>query len=112
MVPITHIVNRGTAHRVSSSLFEGEIAVYIKGITASERGGGDAAQNQGEPEYFKREDRQAVTWSIQVKGVLLEHHFFLSSMVGSWKLLASLSFSLPTTDTLFSRQVPSAILGR
>ena len=93
MVPITHIVNRGTAHRLSSSLFEGEIAVYIKGFPLNERGVGDVAQSRGgEPEYFRREDRQGVTWSIQVKVVLLELSFFLSSRVGNWKLLASSPF--------------------
>jgi hypothetical protein len=82
MVPITHVVNRGISHRVSSSLFEGEIVAYIKGFTPSEQGVGDAAKIQSEePEYFRREDRQGITWSIQVKGAIIS---FISLLVG-WK---------------------------
>ena len=83
MVPITHIVNTGTAHRVSSSLFEGEIAAYIKGFPSNERSG--VAQSRGEEsEYFRRGDRTGVTWSIQVKGVSLERLFFFlwKSVIG------------------------------
>lgn len=82
MVPITHIINTGTAHRVSSSLFEGEIAAYIKGFSPNERS--SVAQSQSEEsEYFRREDRAGVTWSIQVKGVSLGCGF---SSFRRWKI--------------------------
>ena len=82
MVPITHIVNTGTSHHISTSLFEGEIAAYIKGF--SPRG--------EESEYFRREDRAGVTWSIQVKGVSLEYDSPILREIGAkccWHLLSS-----------------------
>jgi len=82
MVPITHIVNTGTSHRISSSLFEGEIAAYIKGFSPNEPSG--AAQSRGEEsEYFRREDRAGVTWSIQVKGVSLEYDLPILREIGT-----------------------------
>lgn len=78
MVPITHLVNTGTAHRVSSPFFEGEIAAYIKGFSPNERSGVEQSRGE-ESEYFRREDRAGVTWSIQVKGVCLLDVIFLAS---------------------------------
>jgi hypothetical protein len=97
MVPITHIVNTGTAHPVSSSLFEGEIAAYVKGFSSNKHSG--VAQSRGEEsEYFGREDRAGVTWSIQVKGVYLERDFFFLREMepkGFWHRLLSHSCFLP-----------------
>ncbi|KAH7887047.1 hypothetical protein F5I97DRAFT_1099287 [Phlebopus sp. FC_14] len=66
-VPITELVNSGRAHDISSDRFEGKIAVYVKGFT----------NRQGEclgSEYFEREDRKGITWSIQVQGRFLQRH--------------------------------------
>lgn len=60
-MPITDIVNTSATHRVSSELFEGEISVHIKDFTDEE---GVVRHS----DYFQREDRQGVTWSIQVSG--------------------------------------------
>lgn len=65
MTPITSKVNTTEAHKIASELFEGEVVVNIKGFTDPE------GQEQGqvmESEYFSREDRQGITWSIQVRG--------------------------------------------
>ncbi|KAK2461313.1 hypothetical protein APHAL10511_006840 [Amanita phalloides] len=65
LVPVTNIVNSSTSYKVSSDLFEGEIAVHIK----------DFIDEEGvirHSDYFQREDRQGVTWSIQVTGRFLE----------------------------------------
>lgn len=62
LVPITHLVNSGTPHAVQSELFEGQVAVFVKGFM-------DAAGRVVDTEYFGREDRQGITWSIQVQGV-------------------------------------------
>jgi hypothetical protein len=61
LVPITHIVNTSATHRVSSELFEGDISVHIKDFTDEE---GVIRHS----DYFQREDRQGITWSIQVSG--------------------------------------------
>lgn len=61
LVPITTIVNTNATHNVSSELFQGEITVHVK----------DFADEEGvvrQSDYFQREDRQGVTWSIQVCG--------------------------------------------
>jgi len=65
LVPITDLVNSNASHAVSSELFEGKVAVYVKGFTNLEGQVLDA-------EYFGREDRQGVTWSIQVQGRFLQ----------------------------------------
>jgi len=57
LVPIS--VNSGIPHNIVSDAFEGEILAYIKGF-ADEEG------NQNE--YFQREDRKGITWSIQTQG--------------------------------------------
>ena len=61
LVPIT--VNSGVPHNIVSDAFEGQILVYIKGFT-DEKGN----VLQGENEYFQREDRKGITWSIQTQG--------------------------------------------
>jgi hypothetical protein len=67
LVPITSLVNTSKPHTISSDLFEGQIVAHIKGFT-DERG------VVRDSEYFRREDRQGVTWSIQVQGRFLEHY--------------------------------------
>src|SRR6266566_1307704 len=61
MVPIT--VNSGIPHNIVSDAFEGQILAYIKGFTDEE---GNVLQNENE--YFQREDRKGITWSIQTQG--------------------------------------------
>ena len=59
LVPIS--VNTGRAHDVSSPLFVGKIAAYIKDFP-------DENGNVLSSEYFERPERKGVTWSIQVQG--------------------------------------------
>jgi hypothetical protein len=57
--PIT--VNTGTAHSFASDVFDGSVCAYIK----------DFPGPDGQPlesEYFARDDRKGITWSIQVQG--------------------------------------------
>lgn len=63
LVPITSLVNTDKSHRIKSDVFDGEIVVDIKGFVD---------QSSGQPresEYFEREERKGVTWSIRVQGV-------------------------------------------
>ncbi|KAI0301636.1 hypothetical protein B0F90DRAFT_1718854 [Multifurca ochricompacta] len=62
LVPIS--VNTDVPHSIVSDAFEGQILVYIKGFTDKE---GKVLQS----EYFDREDRKGITWSIQVQGRFL-----------------------------------------
>lgn len=64
MVPITSIVNTSKAYPIHSELFQGQIVANIKGMT-------DEHGQLRDSEYFDREDRQGVTWSIQVQGPFL-----------------------------------------
>jgi hypothetical protein len=61
MVPITSIVNTSQAYPIHSDLFEGELVANIKGLT-------DEHGRVRDSEYLAREDRQGITWSIQVQG--------------------------------------------
>lgn len=65
MVPITSLVNTGVAHTLSSPLFEGSIAAHIKGMT-------DEQGRARDSEYFSREDKAGITWSIQVQGGFID----------------------------------------
>ncbi|KAJ3888928.1 hypothetical protein GG344DRAFT_52668 [Lentinula edodes] len=58
---ITHLVNTNLPCRVSSDLFDGQIIANIKGFNK-------------DTEYFDRDDRKGVTWSIQVQGRFLQPH--------------------------------------
>jgi len=60
LVPIS--VNSGVPHDIVSDAFEGQIIAHIKDFPDDE---GNALPN----EYFDREDRKGVTWSIQVQGM-------------------------------------------
>ena len=62
LVCITDKVNSGRAHTISSDLFEGKVAINIKGFT------NPSGEEQLSAEYFDREDRKGITWSIQVQG--------------------------------------------
>jgi hypothetical protein len=61
LVDISHLVNSDEPCRIQSDLFDGHIVAYIKGFM-------DKHGNVVENEYFTREDRQGITWSIQVQG--------------------------------------------
>jgi len=63
LVPIS--VNSDVPHNIVSDAFEGQILTYIKGFT-------DREGNVLQSEYFHREDRKGITWSIQVQGTLLD----------------------------------------
>lgn len=56
--------NSNHPHTIYSDNFEGKIIVQIKGFP-------DADGSIEGSEYFYREDRQGVTWSIQVQGTFL-----------------------------------------
>lgn len=63
-------VNTSQAHDVSSDVFEGRVVVHIKGFND-----GDEGEATVDPErYFEREDRQNITWSIQVQGRFLREY--------------------------------------
>jgi len=59
--------NTNKAHTIKSDIFEGKVIVHIKGFP-------DPSGNVLDSEYFEREDRQNVTWSIQVQGRFLQPH--------------------------------------
>lgn len=65
LVCITDKVNSGMAHDISSELFEGKVAINIKGFT-------NPTGEELSAEYFDREDRKGITWSIQVQGRFLQ----------------------------------------
>ena len=60
MEPITANDNR--AYRIKSPFFDGAIVVHIKGFP-------DENGRVLDSEYFSRDDRKGVTWSIQVQGM-------------------------------------------
>jgi len=78
MVPINSIVNTSKAYPIHTDLFQGEIVANIKGMT-------DEHGRVRDSEYFRREERQGVTWSIQVQG----RYFF-------WFLTLRMIFYLET----------------
>ena len=77
-------VNSSQSHYISSVLFEGKIAVFVKfdnpkNLYSRGNGSGSSGSSfeketiriQGESathEYFSRPEREGVTWSIQVQG--------------------------------------------
>ena len=56
--------NRGDIAEIASDVFEGKVAVYIKGYDLE---AGDAT-------YFGHDERKEVTWSIQVQGKSASDH--------------------------------------
>ncbi|KAH9852266.1 DUF1769-domain-containing protein [Lenzites betulinus] len=63
LVPLK--VNSGVPVRIQSDAFEGEVAVFIKGLSDAEGGKEDS-------DYFRK--RSGVTWSIQVQGRFLREY--------------------------------------
>ncbi|KAK7447412.1 hypothetical protein VKT23_014121 [Stygiomarasmius scandens] len=62
LVPITEFVNTSKSFKFpTSDRFEGEVVCNIQGF-----------EDGKESEYFNREDRKGVTWSIQVQGRFLK----------------------------------------
>lgn len=55
--------NNNKAYPIRSDLFEGKVIVHIKGFS-------DEQGVVSESDYFQREDRRDITWSIQVQGEL------------------------------------------
>ncbi|KAJ7125027.1 hypothetical protein C8R44DRAFT_782088 [Mycena epipterygia] len=68
LTPITSLVNTNTPHRIVTDAWEGEIVVHIKGLNQADPSNDTTPE---EAEYFSREDRKGVTWSIQVQGRFL-----------------------------------------
>ncbi|KAF7362151.1 Pentafunctional arom polypeptide [Mycena venus] len=67
LTPITSLVNTNAPHRISTDAWEGEILVFIKGFNEA-----DPSKTTPEAaEYFGRDDRSGITWSIQVQGRFL-----------------------------------------
>ncbi|KAF8273476.1 hypothetical protein EI94DRAFT_1563982 [Lactarius quietus] len=62
LVPIS--VNTNESHAITSDAFDGRMLAYIKDFTDKD---GSVLQS----EYFDREDRKGITWSIQVQGRFL-----------------------------------------
>jgi len=60
LVPITDAVNTNKPVPLCSHLFDGQVVANIKGF------------NGISSEYFDREDRRGITWSIQVQGRFLK----------------------------------------
>ncbi|VDB91308.1 unnamed protein product [Peniophora sp. CBMAI 1063] len=58
-------VNTGEPFPISSPYFEGKLLAYIKGFPDEE---GELLEH----EYFEREDRAGITWSIQFQGRFLQ----------------------------------------
>jgi hypothetical protein len=88
LVCITDKVNSGKAHDVSSELFQGKVAINIKGFT-------NPSGEELSAEYFDREDRKGITWSIQVRGaseVLGHQRLFFLMLCGNYIR------PVPTTD--------------
>ncbi|KAI0659685.1 DUF1769-domain-containing protein [Cubamyces menziesii] len=63
LVPLR--VNSGVPVKISSDAFEGQVAVFIKGLADAEGGIEDS-------DYFRK--RSGVTWSIQVQGRFLREY--------------------------------------
>lgn len=70
MTPIS--VNSNIAHPIKSDLFDGQITVHFKGFPDEN---GDILES----EYFEREGKQNLTWSIQVQGTFVVQCFVTRS---------------------------------
>ena len=66
--PITELVNTTTPYRFSTPHAEGKLVVNIKGLT-------DPDGHILTSDYFQREDRKGITWSIQFQGKFLRSHY-------------------------------------
>ena len=67
LVPITP--NNHKPHTIVSDLFEGKVVVHIKNFL-------DEQGNYSDSEYFDRDDRRDVTWSIQVQGMYFQNQLW------------------------------------
>lgn len=56
--------NSDSPLKISSDVFEGELAVYIKGFGENDGGGIGSA-------YFEEQERSGITWSFQVQGTAI-----------------------------------------
>ncbi|KAF8496966.1 hypothetical protein JB92DRAFT_2988748 [Gautieria morchelliformis] len=63
LTDISALVNTAQPHTIQSDRFIGRVVVHIKGFPGAD-----------ESEYFEREDRRGITWSIQVQGRFLQPH--------------------------------------
>jgi Protein of unknown function (DUF1769) len=54
---ISALVNTAQLHTIESDVFVWKVVVHIKGFPGAD-----------ESEYFERDDRRGITWSIQVQG--------------------------------------------
>jgi len=71
---ISDFVNTARPHTIKSDRFQGRLVVHIKGFPGAP-----------ESEYFEREDRKGITWSIQMQGEcqeLLENPWLMSYRIG------------------------------
>ncbi|KAF7315224.1 hypothetical protein MIND_00036800 [Mycena indigotica] len=65
--PITELVNSNIPFAIRSAQFDGSVVVFIKGLNQVD----PTSQTCAENEYFGRQERSGVTWSIQVQGRFL-----------------------------------------
>lgn len=112
---ISSKVNTGNTHDIISDAFEGRICMYIKGFP-------DSNNHTTGVDFFDREDRRGITWSIQVQGRFLQPHsandiwfgnIFEHSLHLPWGANAALQFMKymdPTLDqNLTSHHQPWAL---
>jgi len=66
LTDISDKVNTNKTHRIASDTFEGIISLQINRFPTHHR--------TTSSDYFKRSDRQGITWSIQVQGRFLQPH--------------------------------------
>jgi len=90
LVPIS--VNSDVPHDIVSDAFEGQIIAYIKDFP-------DEEGNASPSEYFDREDRKGVTWSIQVQGMLCLFNLFFPPKPSSLVWLATLTVYCSQEDS-------------
>ena len=74
LVPVTDVVNTGQAYPIVSEHFEGKIAIYVKNFV-------DPKGRRLTSEYFEREDRRGITWSIQVQGACWNRHWLPTAYI-------------------------------
>jgi hypothetical protein len=55
-------INSDIPLSIKSAGFEGQVAVYIKGLA-------DSPEGRTHSPYFDHPDRKGITWSIQIQGV-------------------------------------------
>lgn len=63
LADISDKVNTDQVHRIVSDVFEGDLCLQIKRFPAHHR--------TTTSDYFERQDRRGITWSIQVQGSFL-----------------------------------------